>query len=104
MRTVVFLTLVCLLLSCGAETSSSIEIEMIRDRLNRNACRIAREDLIFQINDLEFINDTSFTVIPFDMLAESLTVCPVTGEQFQMLVDNDDKKIVCPSGHGHTDF
>ncbi len=93
-----------LFLSCGTETSNGPDIDMIRERLNENACGIVREDLIFRIEDLEFINDTTFTEIPLDLIAESLTVCPVTGEQLQMIVENRDRSIICPSGHGQTEF
>lgn len=90
--------------SCGTETSGEIDLEMIRDRLDRNACRIVREDLAFEIGELEFIEDSTFSAIPVDILEDSLLACPVTGEPFTMENEDGDRWILCPSGHGRTEL
>ncbi|HOP26850.1 MAG TPA: hypothetical protein PLM22_06490 [Candidatus Sabulitectum sp.] len=93
-----------LLAGCGTETSDAPDLDMIRDRLNRNACRMIREELVFQMGELEFRNDSTYSAIPGELLPESLLICPVTTEAFEMLVDGDDRMIRCPSGHGETRF
>lgn len=104
MKPVAAVAFVLVLVSCGSVTSDEPNIDMIRDRLNRNACRIQREDLIFEIGELEFVNNTTYSEIPLELLPESLDVCPVTLEPYQLLVDGNKRRIVCPSGHGRTDF
>ncbi len=90
--------------ACGTETSRPPDLDMIRDRLNRNACRMVREELVFQMGELEFRNDSTYTAIPLELLPDSLVVCPVTSEALEMRVDGDDRSIRCPSGHGETRF
>lgn len=104
MRTAVTIVVFLLFLACGSQTSGEPDLDMIRDRLDRNACRIVREDLVFEIVDLEFLNDTTYSEIPSGLLPDSLTACPVTLEALQLFVDGGDRKIVCPSGHGETEF
>lgn len=79
-------------------------MDIIRDRLNRNACRIVRENLVFQLGKLEFLNDTTYMEIPGELLPESLVVCPVTDELLLFTVNGGRRKIACPAGHGETDF
>lgn len=92
------------LTGCGTETSDAPDLEMIRDRLNRNACRMIREELVFQMGELEFRNDTTYSAVPGELLPDSLLICPVTSELLEMLVDGDHRSIRCPSGHGETRF
>ncbi len=92
------------LTGCGTEISDAPDLDMIRDRLNRNACRMVREDLVFQMGELEFRNDSTYSAIPGELLPDSLLICPVTSETFEMLIDGDDRMIRCPSGHGETRF
>ena len=96
--------LALLLLSCGTTTTDDLDIDAIRARLDSNACRIIREELRFQMSELEYTNDTTYTAIPTGLLPDSLTVCPVSGEAFLFQADNGDRKVVCPSGHGETEF
>lgn len=97
------LLLVCslLLVSCGATTSS---IDEIRERLETNKCRLNREELIFQIRDQEYLQDTIYTEIPAILLQDSLLVCPSTGVHYTLVRDGDDRSIECPSGHGDSSF
>ena len=104
MKSLTLLVFLLIALSCGTEVSRGPDIDMIRDRLDRNACKIVREDLVFQMGELEFVNDTTYADIPFELLADSLSVCPVTEDQLLMVRDGNHRKIVCPSGHGQTDF
>lgn len=90
--------------ACGTETSRPPDLDMIRDRLNRNACSMVREELVFQIGELEFRNDTTYSAIPEELLPDSLLVCPVTSEALEIMTDGDDRSIRCPSGHGETRF
>jgi hypothetical protein len=91
-----------LFLGCGTETSDDLDIQAIRDRLNMNACRINREELLFQLGELEFVNDSTYLEIPAGMLPDSLLVCPVTGEMYQFSRHDGKAVIICPSGHGES--
>jgi len=101
-----FLVITAVLLagSCTTTTAEEPNIDEIRDRLNRNACRITREDLIFQMGELEYLNDSTYTEIPSGLLADSLLFCPVTGDPYTMLIDDGDRFINCPAGHGESEF
>ncbi len=97
-------TLICiaaflLVAACGTATSN---IDEIRDRLNENSCRINREELIFQIRELEYLQDTTFAEIPQFLLNDSLLVCPSTGHHYTMVADGNDRTIICPAGHGES--
>ncbi len=81
-----------------------MNIDQIRARLDNNACRIIREELVYRIDELEFINDTTYSVLPVELLPDSILACPVTGEFFSMAVDGRNRLIQCPSGHGETEF
>ncbi len=89
------------LTSCGTSTSSINEIEK---RLIENSCRINREELIFQIHSIEYVQDTTFSEIPESLLPDSLLFCPSTGLNFILLVDGGNRKIECPSNHGDSSF
>lgn len=103
-----FLLVLCsvlMLASCGSTSGNEgINIEEIRARLDENACRIMREELVFQLGELEFTNDTTYSVLPSELLADSLLVCPVTLETFMLVTDGNDRQIECPSVHGKTEF
>lgn len=103
MRYVLLLISLTFLLSasCGTSTSS---IDKIQERLNENACRINREELIFQIQELEYRQDTTFKEIPQSFLNDSLLLCPATDQPYLMIVNGNDRMIRCPSGHGESSF
>lgn len=99
-------TLICIAVflfvaACGTATSS---IDEIRDRLNENSCRINREELVFQLQNLEYLQDTTFSEIPEFLLDDSLLVCPATSQLYVMVVDGNDRTIICPAGHGESSF
>lgn len=102
------ITVLCSLIlfsSCGSTSGSDgMNIDQIRARLDKNACRIRREELVYRIDELEFINDTTYSVLPAELLPDSLLACPVTGEFFSMAADGGDRLIQCPSGHGETEI
>ena len=103
MRNVLLLIglIVFLSASCGTSTSN---IDKIQERLNRNKCRIYREELIFQIQELEYFQDTTFTDIPESFLDDSLLSCPVTALPYLMIVEGNNRTIRCPSGCGESSF
>ncbi|MCK5785217.1 MAG: hypothetical protein KAH54_01520 [Candidatus Sabulitectum sp.] len=86
---------------CGSSTST---IDQITGRVNRNKCRINRECLIIQIEDLEYHMDTTFAGIPLDLLADSLVACPESLQPYTLSADGNDRMITCPSGHGESSF
>ncbi len=90
-----------LLTSCGTSTSS---IDEIRERLEVNKCRMNREELIFQIKDQEYLQDTTYTEIPGFLLEDSIFTCPSNGLYYTLVWDGDDRSIECPSGHGDSSF
>ena len=79
-------------------------IDMIHERISNNKCRINREELIFQMQEIEYLQDTTFTEIPQFLLADSLLVCPVTGQFYLFEADGNDRTIICPAGHGVSSF
>ncbi len=87
--------------SCGTSVSN---IDLIQERLSNNKCRINREELIFQMQEMEYLQDTTFTEIPQFLLADSLLVCPVTGQFYLFEADRNDRTIRCPAGHGVSSF
>lgn len=104
MKALFFLFFALLLISCGTQTSGEPDLQAIRDRLDRNACRIVREDLVFQMVDLEYTNDTTYTEIPSLLLPDSVTACPVTQELWEFVISDGDRSVRCRSGHGETEF
>ncbi len=109
MKRLILAAFFLLLLSCGTSSSSldsfeEDELQMMRDRLNNNACRINRENLVFKLDDLEYEQDTTFVELPVDLLADSLCCCSETGSTYNLVVDVDHRYIECPSGHGNTEF
>ena len=99
-------TLICIaaflfVTACGTATSN---IDMIKERLTENGCRINREELIFQMRELEYLQDTVYTEIPQPLLEDSLLVCPSTSQLYMMAVDGNDRTIICPAGHGESSF
>ena len=101
-RYLVASTIVCLLLAaCGTTISS---IDDIKARLNKNKCRINREELVFQMGELEYLQDTTFYEIPQLLLDDSLLVCPSNEEFYFMVVDGNDRSIGCPFLHGDSSF
>ena len=92
---------VLMVTSCGTAVSN---IDLIQERLSNNQCRINREELIFQIKEIEYLQDTTFTVIPQSLLADSLLVCPATGQIYLFEADGNDRTIRCPAGHGASSF
>ncbi len=102
-----FLVLICcgvfLYAACISSTTTS-NIDEIQERLNTNKCRINREELIFQIQELEYLQDTTFSEIPELHLDGSLLVCPVTSQTYRLTVDGDERSIVCNTEHGDSSF
>jgi hypothetical protein len=106
MKKKLFLSFAFLLLisSCGSTTSDDLNIEEIRERLDRNSCSINREEAILKLTDFEYVEDTLFTEIPQGIISDSLLACPVTSLAYLFITDGDHRKIACPSGHGETSF
>jgi len=92
------------LTACGSTSSGNLNIDEIRERLNQNSCRINREEAVFRIVDLEYIQDSLFTEIPEGSIDDSLLVCPVTGEFYVFLLEGEHRKVLCASGHGESLF
>lgn len=92
------------LAGCGTRSSGDMDIDGIRERLNRNSCRMNREQLVFALGDLEFNNDTTYAELPMELLADSLVQCPVSGEAYGMIRLDGSRVLRCPSGHGETKF
>ncbi len=92
---------IVLLTACGTTISS---IDDITARLNKNRCRINREELIFQIGEQEYLQDTTFYEIPQLLFDDSLLVCPSNEQFYFMVVDGNDRSIECPSIHGDSSF
>lgn len=88
-------------IACGTTTSN---IDRIQERVDKNKCRMNREDLIFHIQDLEYFHDTTYIEIPQALLDDSLLFCPATGELYLLEVDGDDRMFICPAGHGDSSF
>ncbi len=101
MKKILLIALSLVLLSCGTTTSS---IDEIRERLEVNKCRLNREEVIFQMRDHEYLQDTTYTEIPGFLLEDSLYTCPSSGEFYSLVMDGDDRSIECPSGHGDSSF
>jgi hypothetical protein len=103
MRTkIIILSIVALLvLACGTSVSS---LDEIQDRLNRNKCRMNREDLVFAIQGLEYEMDTVFTSIPQDLLDDSLLICPADSSLYVMITDGDNRRIQCSFCGGDSSF
>ncbi len=96
--------LIIFLAGCGTRSSGEMDIDEIRERLNRNSCRINRDQLVFALGDLEFHNDTTYAELPVELLADSLVRCPVSEEVYEMLRLDGSRVLRCPSGHGETKF
>ena len=101
MKKMIILAFSFILVSCGTTTSS---IDKIRERLETNKCRMNREELIFQINEQEYLHDTTYTEIPGFLLEDSTLTCPSSGEHYVLVRDGNDRSIECPSGHGNSSF
>ncbi len=84
-------------MACGTTTSN---IDRIQERVDKNKCRMNREDLIYHIQDLEYLHDTTYIEIPQALVDDSLLSCPATGELYLLEADGDDRMIICPTGHG----
>lgn len=94
-------TVLLVVTSCGTAVSN---IDLIQERLTNNECRINREELIFQVKEIEYLQDTTFTGIPQFLLDDSLLVCPATGQIYLFEADGNDRTIRCPAGHGESSF
>lgn len=101
MKVILFFSVLTVLLiaACGTSTSN---IDEITRRINYNNCRLNREELIFQIRELEYNMDTTFTVLSPGLFSDSVLVCPVSGEPYTFVVDGGNRSIECPSGHGES--
>ncbi|MCK5131978.1 MAG: hypothetical protein KAR40_07490 [Candidatus Sabulitectum sp.] len=103
MRNVSLFTGLAVLLFAACGTSIS-NIDKIQARLNKNKCRINREELIYSMQDLEYRQDTTFTEIPQTLIDDSLLVCPATNQFYLLVVDGNDRTVICPGGHGESSF
>jgi hypothetical protein len=97
----VLLTALLFTVACGTSISSLDEIE---NRLKRSKCRLNRENLVFAIEGLEYKMDTVFTDIPENLLNDSLQACPASGELYVMLVEGDNRRILCPVCQNESSF
>ncbi|MCK5842027.1 MAG: hypothetical protein KAH31_07660 [Candidatus Sabulitectum sp.] len=104
MRKTAILFFAIILLIAACSTANTSNIDDIHDRLVKNKCRIARQNLIFRINDLEYGMDTTFVEIPQSLIPDSLLVCPGTGSIYILETDGNDRTIICSAGHGATSF
>ncbi|PIE51876.1 hypothetical protein CSA37_09540 [Candidatus Fermentibacteria bacterium] len=109
MMKLLILASILFLIACGTSSSAidsfeEDELQMMRDRLNNNACRINRENLIFNLESIEYEQDTTFAELPLDLFADSLYCCSQTGEAYKLFIDGGHRYIECPSGHGNTEF
>lgn len=91
---------VLLFAACGTSTN----IVKIQTRLNENKCRLNREELIFRMQDLEYLQDTTFNEIPQTLIDDSLLVCPATNQFYLLVVDGNDRAVICPQEHGESSF
>jgi len=102
-RTIVFSTVFLALLGCGTQTTGEADLDAIRARLDMNACRINREELMFRLGELEFVNDSTYQALPVELLPDSLLYCPVTIEPYEFTREDGSRIIRCPAGHGETE-
>ena len=100
-KLILSISAILLVAACGTKT---FDIDMVRDRLNKNKCKINREDLIFQVSELEYLRDTTFTAVPTSLLEDSVCVCPATTQPYLLVFDGNDRTIACPVGHGESSF
>ena len=95
-------TFILFLSASGCSTSTS-NLEQIQQQLLENGCKLNRQELVYKIHDLEYENDTLYTELPFDLLPDSLCVCPADNSVY-LLLEEEDRVIQCPNGHGSSDI
>ncbi len=95
-------TFVVILFASACSTNTS-NLEQIQQQLQENRCKLNRQELVYKIHDLEYNNDTLYTELPFELLPDSICVCPVDSSVY-LLLQVDDRIIQCPNGHGSNEI
>ncbi len=86
--------------ACGTNTSN---MEQIQQQIQQNGCELNRQELVYKLHDLEYNNDTLYTELPFELLPDSICVCPVDSSVY-LLLQGDNRVIQCPNGHGSNEI
>jgi len=86
--------------ACGTNTSN---LEQIQQQLLENGCKLNRQELVYKIHDLEYENDTLYTELPFELLPDSICVCPADSSVY-LFLQGDNRVIQCPNGHGSSEI
>lgn len=99
-----FLAALLTVVSCGEQTSMSLE-EM-RLRLDANRCMAVQDKAAYELMSWEYSNEQRVTTDELlrTALPDSLLVCPVTGERYIFEVSGEERHLECPSGHGSTEL
>lgn len=95
-----FFAALLLLVSCGEQTTMSIED--MRLRLDGNRCRAVLDKAAYELMRWEYNNEQRATTDDLlrSALPDSLLVCPVAGERYIFDGSSEERTLTCPSGHG----
>jgi hypothetical protein len=95
-----FLAALLLVVSCGKQTTMSLED--MRLRLDGNRCRAVQDKAAYELMSWEYRNELRVTTDELlrSALPDSLLLCPVTAERYIFDGSSEKRSLTCPSGHG----
>lgn len=90
-----------LLAACGEQTELTT-IDDFRARLDANRCRAVLDKASYDLMSWEYDNDQRVVTDELlrTALPDSLLVCPVSAERYVLEIDDDERTLSCPAGHG----
>ncbi|MFO7627768.1 MAG: hypothetical protein R6V62_10945 [Candidatus Fermentibacteraceae bacterium] len=99
-----FFAALMLVVSCGTQTTMSLED--MRLRLDGNRCRAVQDKALYELMSWEYRNELRVTTDELlrSALPDSLLVCPVTAERYIFDGLSEERTLTCPSGHGSVEL